>query len=76
MSRALRLAPDELGDEFSARDVLKGSRATFRAQKRTITGTVLRVDPMQGLLVEAEGRRMYLPAATTTVVSDEPPKHN
>jgi BirA family biotin operon repressor/biotin-[acetyl-CoA-carboxylase] ligase len=71
MSRALRLAPDELDDEFSARDVLKGSRATFRAQERTITGTVLRVDPMQGLLVDADGRQVYLPAATTTVLSDE-----
>jgi BirA family biotin operon repressor/biotin-[acetyl-CoA-carboxylase] ligase len=72
MSRALRLTEDELSDAFSARDVLKGSRATFRAQKRTITGTVLRVDPMQGLLVEANGRHVYLSAATTTVVSDEP----
>ncbi|MHC4416587.1 MAG: biotin--[acetyl-CoA-carboxylase] ligase [Planctomycetota bacterium] len=71
MSRALGFTEEELCDEFSARDVLKGSRSTFRAPKCTITGTVLRVDPMRGLLVEADGRQVYLSAETTTVVSDE-----
>ena len=70
-SRALCLDENELCEAFAARDVLKGSRSTFRAGKRTITGTVLRVDPMQGLLVDADGRQVYLSAATTTVVSDE-----
>jgi BirA family biotin operon repressor/biotin-[acetyl-CoA-carboxylase] ligase len=70
-SHALRLDDDELCEAFSARDVLRGSRSTFRAGKNTITGTVLRVDPMQGLLVDADGRHVYLPASTTTVVSDQ-----
>jgi BirA family biotin operon repressor/biotin-[acetyl-CoA-carboxylase] ligase len=70
MGRALRLAGDELSAQFAARDVLTGSRATFRAANGTITGTVLRVDATRGLLVEADGRQVFLPAATTTVVSD------
>jgi BirA family biotin operon repressor/biotin-[acetyl-CoA-carboxylase] ligase len=70
MSRALGFTDDELGDEFAARDVLKGSRSTFHTENRSITGTVIRVDPMRGLLVEADGRQVYLSAATTTVLSD------
>jgi BirA family biotin operon repressor/biotin-[acetyl-CoA-carboxylase] ligase len=71
MSWALRLQEEQLCDAFSARDVLKGSRVTVRSGGRTITGTVLRIDPARGLLVETDRGREYVAAATTTVVSDE-----
>ncbi|MHC4218812.1 MAG: biotin--[acetyl-CoA-carboxylase] ligase [Planctomycetota bacterium] len=68
---ALELGGEELCDAYTIRDVLKGSRSTFRTDQRKVTGTVLRIDPMRGLLLSTEGGEVYLPAATTTVVSDE-----
>ncbi len=57
-----------MDEEFSRRDVLVGTRAAFRCDRRTITGTVVKVDPMQGLLVRSDREEIYLPAATTAVV--------
>jgi BirA family biotin operon repressor/biotin-[acetyl-CoA-carboxylase] ligase len=71
MSRALGLAEAELVEAFSSRDVLAGTRATFRTPEEKITGTVLRIDPLRGLLVEAGGRQRHLSAETTSIVSDE-----
>ena len=42
--------------------------AVFRSGGRTITGTVVRIDPMHGLLVRTGREHVYLPAATTTVM--------
>jgi BirA family biotin operon repressor/biotin-[acetyl-CoA-carboxylase] ligase len=71
MSRALGFTEPALGEAFATRDVLAGTRATFRTPEKIITGTVLRIDPLRGLLVEADGSRLHLSAETTTVVSDE-----
>jgi BirA family biotin operon repressor/biotin-[acetyl-CoA-carboxylase] ligase len=72
MSRALGSTDQDLADAFRARNALAGARATFRTPSGTITGTVLRIDPMRGLVVEAGGRQVHLSAETTSVVSDEP----
>ena len=51
-----------------ARDILVGTHAAFRCDRRTITGTVVKIDPMLGLLVQTDREEIYLPAATTAVV--------
>ncbi len=68
VSVALPVPDDELCEQFARRDVLPDSRAVFRTGGRTITGTVIRIDPMHGLLVRTDREHVYLPAATTTVV--------
>ena len=68
VSVALPVPDDELCEQFARRDVLPNSRAVFRTDGRTITGTVIRIDPMHGLLVRTDREHVYLPAATTTVV--------
>jgi len=68
MSETLPWADKRLDEEFSRRDVLVGTRAAFRCDRRTITGTVLKIDPRHGLLVRSDRQEIYLPAATTAVV--------
>ncbi len=63
------MTDQELIEQFGRRDVLSGSTATLQQGEQVITGRILRVDPMAGLLVEADGREVWLPAATTTVQS-------
>ena len=68
MSETLPWDDDRLSEEFARRDVLVGTRAAFQCDRRTITGTVVKIDPMQGLLVQTDRDEIYLPAATTAVV--------
>ncbi len=68
VSVALPVPDDQLCEQFARRDVLPDSHAVFRTGGRTITGTVIRIDPMHGLLVRTDREHVYLPAATTTVV--------
>ena len=70
MNRALRLPQEQLIAEFLRRDVLQGVHATFRTGLRTVSGTVIRTDPMRGLVVRTDADVVYLPAATTTLLSD------
>ncbi len=70
MNRWLRRGPDDLLRAFAGRDRLVGTRATFRACSRMVTGTVDRIDPLRGLVVRTDEGPVYLPAPTTTVVSD------
>lgn len=64
----LPAAADRLREQFARRDVLSATHAAFRSSGRTITGTVVRVDPMHGLLVRTGREHVYLDAATTTVL--------
>ncbi len=66
---ALRQPDDVLAAAFSERDVLRGAEATLRSGRETIHGTVLRIDPFEGLLVETSSGEVRLPAATTTILS-------
>ncbi len=68
VSVALPIRDDQLCEQFAQRDVLPDTQAVFRTGERTITGTVVRIDPMHGLLVRTDREHVYLPAATTTVV--------
>ena len=68
VSVTLPVRDDQLCEQFAQRDVLPDSRAVFRSGGRTITGTVIRIDPMHGLLVRTDREHVYLPAATTVVV--------
>ena len=63
---------DRLCDEFARRDVLAGTRVVCRSGRRTITGTVLKVDPIRGLLVVSDREQVYLPAAVTTILNWQP----
>ncbi len=71
MNDSLRLDDATLAGDFSARDAMSGRSATFRSGGRTVTGTVLNVDPMRGLRVRTPEGEVYLAAATTTVVGAE-----
>ena len=66
---ALRQPNDVLAAAFSERDVLRGAEATLRNGPETIHGTVLRIDPFEGLLVKTSSGEIHLPAATTTILS-------
>ena len=68
MSETLPWDDDRLSEEFTRRDILVGTHAAFRCDRRTITGTVVKIDPMLGLLVQTDREEIYLPAATTAVV--------
>jgi BirA family biotin operon repressor/biotin-[acetyl-CoA-carboxylase] ligase len=65
---ALHLDESRLIAEYGKRDVLRGTRATFRSNDREITGIVLRVDPLRGLAVQTHTGDVWLGAATTSVV--------
>jgi BirA family biotin operon repressor/biotin-[acetyl-CoA-carboxylase] ligase len=68
VSVTLPIRDDQLCEQFARRDVLPDTLGVFRTGERTITGTVVRIDPMHGLLVRTDREHVYLPAATTTVV--------
>ncbi len=72
MNETLPAACDRLCDEFARRDVLAGTRVVCRSGESTITGTVLTVDPIHGLLVACDREQVYLPAAVTTILDWQP----
>lgn len=65
---ALQLNQTQLVEEFAKRDVLRGTRTTFRTDEREISGVVLQVDPLRGLAVQTDRGEVWLDAATTSVV--------
>ena len=69
LSTALRQPDGVLVDAFTARDVLCGAEATLRNGRETIHGTVLRIDPLDGLWVRTSSGEVRLPAATTTILA-------
>ena len=72
MNTGLLLGEDDLVERFAVRDDLAGTEATFRCDNSTITGTVIRIDPLRGLLVRSSQGEVYLPAATTSVENQKP----
>ena len=69
---ALGFTDARLVAEFSARDVLRGTTATFRHGTQTVTGTVSRIDPTHGLVVQTRSAaEVFLPAATTRLVPSQ-----
>ena len=69
LSTALRQPDDVLVEAFTARDVLCGAEATLRNGRETVHGTVLRIDPLDGLWVRTSSGEVCLPAATTTILA-------
>lgn len=69
LSTALRQPDDVLVEAFTARDVLCGAEATLRNGRETVHGTVLRIDPLDGLWVRTDSGEVRLPAATTTILA-------
>ena len=67
-----RTAADLLCEGCPGRYVLVGTRIVCRSGQRTITGTVLKVDPIHGLLVVSDRQQVYLPAAVTTILDWRP----
>lgn len=62
----------ELHDAWRARSDMLQQRITVRQGDRTLTGRVLDIDPLHGLLLEVEhGPVVTLPAATTRLVLDQ-----
>lgn len=68
MQIALSAGDDDLARLFAERDGLTGKAATFRSGEREIRGLVDRIDPMKGLALETSTGKLWLPAATTTVL--------
>ncbi|MBL1217215.1 MAG: biotin--[acetyl-CoA-carboxylase] ligase [Planctomycetes bacterium] len=72
LDQTLDWADSRLIDEFSARDLLTGTTATFEHAGRRHTGVVLDIDPMQGLRIRtADGTIKSLPALTTSLIHDQ-----
>lgn len=69
LDAAMRSNSEELTSEFASRDVLRGTHATFRSNGQTISGTVVRVDPLRGLAALTDRGEIWLPAATTSVLA-------
>ena len=69
MQIALGAADQEIERLFKERDGLSGKAATFLSGGREIRGLVDRIDPMRGLALETNKGMVWLPAATTSVVS-------
>lgn len=69
IERALTADAEVIALEFEKRDVLTGSNATFKHPNGTIQGKVVRIDPMKGLVVNSGSKEVFLPAATTSIVS-------
>lgn len=69
--RALAMDPDSLAAEWSRRDILVGSRRTFEHAGHRYEGTVQGVQPTSHIdLVTEDGRRVQLPALTTSLVHE------
>jgi len=69
--RALGMDPDSLAAEWSRRDILVGSRRTFEHAGHRYEGTVQGVQPTSHIdLVTEDGRRVQLPALTTSLVHE------
>ena len=66
---ALRQPDDVLVEAFTGRDALSGAEATLRNGRETVHGTVLRIDPLDGLWVRTSSGKVRLPVATTTVLA-------
>ncbi len=66
---ALRLPDDALAEAFAERDTLSGTEVTLQNGGETVHGTVLRIDPLDGILVKTSSGEVRLPAATTTILS-------
>jgi len=64
---AFALNERQLTEEFTARDVLVGENATFDVPGARITGIVLQVDPLRGLLVSNDDGEHWLAAATASM---------
>ncbi|MEE8153733.1 MAG: biotin--[acetyl-CoA-carboxylase] ligase [Phycisphaerales bacterium] len=69
LSTALRQPDDVLVKDFTGRDALSGAEATLRNGRETVHGTVLRIDPLDGLWVRTNSGEVRLPAATTTILA-------
>ena len=69
--RALAVDPDSLAAEWSKRDILVGSRRRFEHAGHRYEGTVQGVQPTSHIdLVTEDGRRVQLPALTTSLVHE------
>jgi BirA family biotin operon repressor/biotin-[acetyl-CoA-carboxylase] ligase len=69
--QALGMDPESLAAEWSRRDILVGSRRTFEHAGHRYEGTVQGVQPTSHIdLVTEDGRRVQLPALTTSLVHE------
>lgn len=64
---ALGRDDDRLTAAFQDRDLLAGTTQHFTIGRERITGTVVRIDPLRGLLVRTVHGQRFLPAATTSL---------
>ena len=71
LDRALSIDPETLAAEWSKRDILVGSRRVFEHAGHRYEGTVQGVQPTSHIdLVTEDGRRVQLPALTTSLVHE------
>ncbi len=69
LSTALRQPDDVLVEAFTTRDALCGAEATLQNGREIVHGTVLRIDPLDGLWVRTDSGEVRLPVATTTILA-------
>lgn len=69
--RALNLAQDDLVQEFTSRDLLRGRVIIAACDGEQVYGRVLEVQPFRGIRLVAGDTERWLPAATTTILSIE-----
>ncbi|MSR70227.1 MAG: biotin--[acetyl-CoA-carboxylase] ligase [Phycisphaerales bacterium] len=62
---------EQIATAFARRDALCGTRAAFRTPEGVVEGVVVRIDPVQGLVVRTSRGDQKLAAATTSVLVPE-----
>ncbi|MHC5024031.1 MAG: biotin--[acetyl-CoA-carboxylase] ligase, partial [Planctomycetota bacterium] len=67
---ALGRSDGVLAAAWAARDTLTGTISTFRADSRTVSGRVLRVDPYRGLAVGTPGGDVWLDGSEASPSAD------
>ena len=68
---AIAMTDAQLQKEFSARDILRGTRVKFRCGHDIVVGEVIQVDPLRGLRIREERGEKWLEAATTSVLTQD-----
>ena len=65
--------PTPLLDQWRRRAPMRSTVSCFENDGRVIAGEVIDIDPTQGLIVRThDGSIVHLPAATTSVLDDDP----
>jgi len=71
MDAMLRAPQDLIQREWSARDVLLGSRCVFSSQQEPVEGVVERIEPDASIIIRTDHGERTIPAASSTLLAVE-----